>query len=148
MKLTDNFSEDELNVQYAVPAIKGVARILCCEILEPTREHFNAPVLVTSGYRPPDRNAAVGGKPDSYHLYQDGRGAADFKVKDVPVTEVFRWLIRESKLPFDKCILEHDESGEPRIVHVQINVNASPRRLAYIGNIGAGTIYTPVEVLA
>lgn len=145
-QLTDHFTEEELGVQYASPYIKGQARVIACEILEAVRAHFGKPVLVTSGYRPPAKNVAAGGKPNSYHLYEPGKCAVDFKVMDVSVAEVFRWLIRESGLPFDKCILEHGPDNEPRIVHVQMTLDSAPRRQAFIGSTGAGTVYTPVEV--
>jgi len=145
MKLTANFSEEELRVEQADARVRGNARILCAEILEPVRAHFGKPVIVTSGYRPPLLNAAAGGKTKSFHLYEDGRCAADFKVQDTPIVLVFDWLRLESKLPFDKAILEY-RGAEPRIVHVQMDVNNAPRRLAYTGQTGAGTTYTSVEV--
>lgn len=38
-----------------------------CRVLETIRDHFGAPVRITSGVRDPKRNAAVGGVPDSQH---------------------------------------------------------------------------------
>ena len=48
------------------------------EVLEEIRAHFNAPVIINSGYRTPSWNSKVGGTPDSYHC----KGmAADIVVK-------------------------------------------------------------------
>ena len=50
------------------------------DILENIRQHFGAPVTVTSGYRTPAHNAREGGAAKSQHLYG---AAADIKVKGV-----------------------------------------------------------------
>lgn len=49
-------------------------------LLQKIRSHFGKPVTITSAYRTPGRNKAVGGKAYSQHLY--GR-AADIKVSGV-----------------------------------------------------------------
>lgn len=56
--------------------------------LEKIREHFDAPVYISSGYRCPTHNAAVGGASRSYHM----RGqAADITVSGVEPIEVARY---------------------------------------------------------
>lgn len=61
------------------------------EILEDTRAHFGAPVSITSGYRCPRHNAAVGGAKASRHMEGD---AADIKVKGVSPAKVHAYLDR------------------------------------------------------
>lgn len=51
---------------------------LCRNVLEPARISFGAPIIVTSGYRCWELNAAVGGKPTSQHTRGE---AADIQVK-------------------------------------------------------------------
>ena len=41
---------------------------LCLTVLEPLREHFGMPVVVSSGYRCKELNKLVGGVRDSQHL--------------------------------------------------------------------------------
>ena len=55
------------------------------DVLQKIREHFGKPVTITSAYRTPGRNKAVGGETYSQHLY--GR-AADIKVKGVSPAKV------------------------------------------------------------
>lgn len=49
-------------------------------LLQKIRSHFGKPVTITSAYRTPGRNKAVGGKAYSQHLY--GK-AADIKISGV-----------------------------------------------------------------
>lgn len=54
-------------------------------VLQNIRTHFGASVTITSAYRTPGRNKAVGGQTYSQHLY--GK-AADIKVKGVAPKQV------------------------------------------------------------
>jgi hypothetical protein len=61
-----------------------------CVFLEKVRAKFgNNAIVITSGYRPPAVNAAVGGAANSEHLYnKPDTGAVDFWVKDVDIYKV------------------------------------------------------------
>lgn len=61
------------------------------ELLVAVREHFDAPVIITSACRCPQHNQRVGGSAQSQHLL--GR-AADFVVQGVAPDEVADWLDR------------------------------------------------------
>ncbi len=146
-KLSDNFSDAELGVQSAEPRIVDNAKFLCETLLEPIRTHYNYPLRVHDGYRDPGHNNRVGGKATSWHLFIGSQAAVDFDVLNVELHAAFDWICLESKLPFDKCILETDSSGIPRCIHIQVSRTTPPRRLAYKGNTGAGTVYVPVQVV-
>jgi zinc D-Ala-D-Ala carboxypeptidase len=146
VQLTEHFTEMELGVEGEEARLKESAKALCQEVLEPIRAHYEKAIRVHDGYRNILHNSNVGGKSTSWHLFQGYRAAADIDVPGVPLTELFRWIRLESKLPFDKAILEHTKDGIPRCVHLQMDMSAVPRRLAYVGETGAGQTYTPVEV--
>lgn len=85
LRLSDHFTIEELEAtSWPIPneAPREVIPALCYGvllILEPLRIHLGCPVVVTSGYRSPAVNAAVGGVRNSQHL----RGcAADIKPAD------------------------------------------------------------------
>lgn len=54
-------------------------------VLQKIRTHFGRPVTITSAYRTPGKNKAVGGKAYSQHLYGM---AADIKVSGVSPSKV------------------------------------------------------------
>lgn len=59
------------------------------DVLEAVRTHFDAPVVINSGYRCPAYNAKIGGAPSSQHTL--GR-AADIRVQGVEPGDVYDWL--------------------------------------------------------
>lgn len=64
-----------------------------CLFLERCRDYFGGnPLVITSGYRPPEVNAKVGGARLSEHLYDaPDTGAVDFYIKNISVYEVEYW---------------------------------------------------------
>lgn len=146
MQLTDHFSDHELGVDGQESRLLMNAQYLCSMLLEPIRTKWG-PMRVHDGYRNPEHNAQVGGKPTSWHQFDGTESAADFDCAQASFQQVFDWIRLESGLPFDKVILEHNAANEPRCIHIQVDSAATPRRLAYLGNTGAGSVYTPVEVV-
>lgn len=99
------------------PSDEAVANIrhLCEAVLQPFRDHLNAPVVITSGYRSPALNRKVGGVAHSQHLTGE---AADIRLPRIPGTD--RVDLRLSRtwmeyiantLPFDQLILERRSDG-------------------------------------
>lgn len=75
--------------------------------LEVVRAHFGRPIRVTSCYRSPEVNRAVGGSPTSAHRFGY---AADFTVDGVPNIVVCEW-IRDNLSDFDQVIYEFGPRG-------------------------------------
>ncbi len=106
----DNYPSDE-KIDYI--------QDLCDNILEPVREWAQSPVVISSGYRCPALNAAVGGSPHSQHTLGQ---AADIEIPGVDNCDLCRWI--EDNLVFDQLILEfHDHNLNPNSgwVHVSFN---------------------------
>jgi len=144
--LTEHVSQEEMGVVGQEQRLIDNATFLSQQLLEPIRQHFARPVRLHCGYRNPEHNAAVGGKPNSYHLYQDGHAAVDIDVIGMSLSSLFEWICSESKLPFDEAILERNSAGVAACVHLQIDRFNKPRRLGFTGSTGASTHYTPVTV--
>lgn len=87
------------------PEIKALT-LLCDKVLEPVRMHFGRPVVVTSGFRSPRLNVAIGGSTSSQHCKGE---AADFTVPGIGNADVFRWIWKN--LDYDQLIFEFGETG-------------------------------------
>lgn len=76
-------------------------------ILDPLREAYGRPIIVTSGYRCPALNTAVGGAKSSQHMTGQ---AADIRTVEDTVIENKKLfdLAQKLKLPFDQLINEHN----------------------------------------
>lgn len=88
-------------------------------VLDPLREWYGKPLLVSSGYRCPALNSAVKGSPTSQHM--SGQ-AADIDTGDRQQNKLLFEYIRKS-LPFDQVI---DESNFAW-VHVSYRADGSNR---------------------
>lgn len=86
-------------------------RALCRNVLEPARVAFGAPIYITSGYRCPALNKAVGGKPTSQHLRGE---AADLQVRGVKNLRSLYKII--DRLPHDQLLYE--SNGTTKWLHI------------------------------
>lgn len=75
-KLTQHFKAEEFRCKDGEQEFLWAPELL--GLLETIRNHFDAPVIINSGYRTPSWNTRVNGRPNSYHC----KGmAADIVVK-------------------------------------------------------------------
>ena len=81
---------------------------LCAFVLEPLRVAMGKPINISSGFRCPQLNKAVGGVYNSQHLKGQ---AADIDIQgDMAFGRKIFEYIRDH-LPFDQLIWEHNKSG-------------------------------------
>lgn len=113
----------------AVKALRELAQ----NVLQPVRDHFARPVIVTSGYRSPALNRAIGGSPTSQHTQGE---AADFTVAGVSNLEVARWIV--ANLPFDQLIYEFGEAGW---LHVSYSADRTRRQVLRAVKRNGRTVY-------
>ena len=77
-------------------------------ILQPVREHFGKPVMISSGYRSPELCEAIGSSAKSQHAKGE---AADFEIPGVDNMQLAIWINKNTD--FDQLILEYYEPGDP-----------------------------------
>lgn len=77
---------------------------LITECLQPLRDKLKRPIIITSGYRCPKVNQAVGGKPNSQH--QTGQ-AADIHVNGMRTDELINFIVK-SGIVYDQLLNEYD----------------------------------------
>lgn len=104
------------------------------KVLDPLREAYGKPIIVTSGYRCPKLNAIVGSKPSSQHVKGE---AADIKsVQDTPEENKKLFdLIVKLNLPFDQLINEHNYDW----VHVSYGARHRRQKLKAVRKNGKTT---------
>lgn len=99
-------------------AVKANLTALVEHILDPLREAWGAPIIVTSGYRSPQLNKAVHGAASSQHML--GQAADIHAMSDNPKeNRKLLDLIIKLGLPFDKLINEYpNRKMQPDWIHV------------------------------
>ena len=117
---------------------------LCRVVLDPLRRHLARPVRITSGYRSPAVNLAIGNAaPSSQHTRGE---AADIEVTGMTSTQLFD-TIRALGLPVDQLINEFPPDGW---VHVSYRTPSPTGKDRNRGEClratkrAGTTVYTPV----
>jgi hypothetical protein len=156
MKLSDNFYLDEFTISQVAerhgyrnePNEKQIEnlRLLCVNVLQPLREIINVPIVINSGFRSFDVNAAVGGRFNSQHL--EGK-ATDFVVHSMNLADVFNIILQ--KLSFDQLIYEF--GNQPRLdrrvkagwIHVSWNSDKNRKDVMISKKVYGKTVYETVK---
>lgn len=99
-------------------------------ILDPLREKYGKPIIVSSGYRSDKLNRAVGGSKTSQHRF--GQAADIHAVVNSRKNnmEIFK-LIKDMKLPYDQLIYEYGDNTGPDWVHVSYGPR-NRRQIVYV----------------
>lgn len=98
--------------------VKDNLNKLIDNVLDPLRELYGKPIIVNSGYRCTKLNKAIGGAKNSQHLVGQASDIRTVQNTKESNKELFE-LIKNSKLPFDQLINEHDYNW--------VHVSYSPR---------------------
>lgn len=98
--------------------VKMRLEALTDSVLDPLRKLYNKPIKVTSGYRCPRLNAAVGGSQNSQHMR--GEAADITSINDnLDENKKILDILLKSGLEFDQLLIEHpDRKGRPDWIHV------------------------------
>jgi len=139
MELSKNFSLLELSSSETAvrkgidntPSTEVISNLqeLCQNVLQPIREWYGKPINVTSGYRSPKLNKAIGGSSTSDHCLGC---AVDFTLPKEDYEKVFKW-IREN-LEYDQLINEFNFQW----IHVSFRISGNRKQVlaAYKNAIG------------
>lgn len=99
-------------------------------ILDPARELWDKPLIVTSGYRCMKLNALVGGVSNSQHLTGCAADLITLGNNRGQNYQLYQ-LIKNSSLPYDQLIAERVRYGGCDWVHVSFDQFGKPRRQAF-----------------
>ena len=153
MKLSNNFSLAELTksqtaVRKNIRNEPGTAEInnlihLAESVLQPVREHFGKPVMISSGYRRPELCEAIGSSAKSQHAKGE---AADFEIHGVDNKELATWITKNCE--FDQLILEFYDGIDPNSGWVHCSTKREPetvrKQVLQAKKIEGRTAYEPI----
>ena len=137
MKLSDNFSLYEFtrsqtatrhNIEN-VPSDTQIfnLRNLCVNVLQPVRDYFMKPMIISSGFRCVELNIKIGGSISSQHVQGQ---AADIEVLEVSNLELSDWI--HNNLKYDQLILEfHNPEKDPHSGWVHVSYTTEENRYEY-----------------
>jgi zinc D-Ala-D-Ala carboxypeptidase len=147
MKLSRNFSLQELTKSETsirrgidnTPDEEALNNLttLCNMVLQKVRDSHGL-VQVTSGYRSPELNKAIGGSTTSDHC----KGCAvDFEVPDLDNKQLALWIV--DNLTFKQVILEFYEDGIPNSgwVHCSFEEGENNNQVLRAVKEGKKTVY-------
>lgn len=133
MKLTKHFTLEEFTrsstakargIDNTVPEkLIPALRNLCERVLEPLREQVKEPVIISSGYRSPALNKAVGGSNTSQHMKGE---ACDIYVEDVQ--KLRKWFAILMDGDFDQLIFERNRKTGQCWIHVSCKADSEQNR--------------------
>ena len=151
IKLTTNFKLGEFTKSATAKAL-GIDNLgcvdakvytslkaLCENVLQPLRDMVLFPILVTSGFRCPKLNKAVGGAKNSQHMKGE---AADIKCNYLAAFQLAS-IIMLNDIEYDQLILE-ERKGRPSWVHISYVTHRKNRKQAL--HTTDGKRYSPLYI--
>ncbi len=139
MQLTPHFKLSEftrsatasrLGIDNTIPeALIPNLRNLCEQVLEPLRVYYGRPIIISSGYRSPPLNKAVGGVSNSQHLLGEAADIAPSPPMqgdlEGPILALWaEWIM--DNCCFDQLIIERAQSAS--WLHVSCKLDKSQNR--------------------
>jgi len=140
-QITTHFTKEDLehsatakahNIDNTIPEQLMYKATFLCSEMENVRKFLcdyykeDVKIFTDSGYRCPELNTLVHGQPTSQHMLLE---AMDFITSKGTVEEVWN-LIKDSNLPYDQLILEHDANSI--WVHYSVHHEGKePRHMAF-----------------
>jgi len=101
-------------------------QITAQHVFEPLRNHFNEPIYISSFYRSPELNTAIGGSTKSQHCKGEAIDIDDVYSKATNA-DFFNYI--KEKLEFDQLIWEFGNNEQPDWVHVSYNLGKNRMRI-------------------
>ena len=102
-------------------------KLLAEKIFEPIRTHFRCPIIISSGYRSKELNAAIGGSLTSQHCQGEAIDIdMDGSTNGVTNRMVFDYI--KDNLNFDQLIYEFGDANNPDWVHVSYESTGKQRK--------------------
>ena len=114
------------------PEVLVRMELISKEVFQKVREHFNKPIRVSSFYRCPKLNKAIGGSKTSQHMTGE---AIDIQgTNGLSNSEIFEYI--KNNLEFDQLIWEYGTTSNPAWGHVSYVSKERGRNRKRVFSIG------------
>lgn len=154
MNLTKNFTLEELSNSSTakrlgidnIPNNEQVnnLRLLCEKVLQPIREKYGKPIIISSGFRCEKLNKAVGGSHTSEHRY--GMAADFHSLSDKLSDNKALWdLIRTMNLNFGQLIYEYGSDSGPDWIHISYNEKNNRKQILRCKKLNGKASYSTMK---
>ena len=103
-------------------------RLTAEKVVQPVRDHFGQPIRISSAYRNPEVNKAVGGSKTSQHMTGE---AFDIQgTNGITNAQIFNYI--KNNLVFDQLIWEFGTTTNPAWVHVSYKATGNRKQVLVI----------------
>lgn len=147
MRLSKNFCLEEMTfsvtasnhgINNTPPEVAKMSlRRLAVEVLQPIRDAWGGPIVVTSGFRCPKLNAAVGGVKTSQHLLGQAADIRATNPKDNgKLFACIKKLVQSGKISVGQLIWEYGTKTNPRWIHVSSPTLEQNNQMLYYYSYG------------
>ena len=137
MKLSENFNLNEFTKSQTAtrhnidntPSMTEILNLtsLCERVLQPVRNNFQKPMIISSGFRCKELNTKIGGSATSQHVIGQ---AADIEVLGVSNLDLSDWI--HHNLNYDQLILEfYNEKEGPHSGWVHVSFDKTNNKHEY-----------------
>ena len=130
MKLSKNFTLEELTASITADnhgwdntpseEVLSQLKLLCEKVLQPIRDKYGRPIIVTSGYRSKKVNKAVGGAKTSQHLLGQAADIKCTKTTKAYLFNLIKDMIKNKELKVGQLIWEYGDKKEPNWIHISL----------------------------
>ena len=120
--------------------VRDNLREVCSKVFDPCREFVGGPLAITSGYRGPKLNKAVGGSKTSEHMIGQALDIDCDTFGNGTNAALFHFI--KDKLEFNQLIWEFGTDKNPEWIHVSYSRLHNKKQVLKASKVNGKTVYT------
>jgi len=115
--------------------------VTASKIFQRIRDYFGRPIGVSSFFRCPELNKAIGGSATSSHCNGEAIDIDADMFGGLTNTQIFNYI--KDKLEFDQLIAEFKQGSEPAWIHASYREGNNRKQILIAMIVGGKTVYKP-----
>jgi hypothetical protein len=118
---------------------KASLKLVCENLFDKVREHFNVPIFISSGFRCEKLNTLVGGSKTSQHRLGEALDIDADRYGGITNKQIFDYI--KGNLHFDQMIWEFGTDQNPEWIHISYRAKGNRNSCLKAKKINGKTIY-------